>query len=357
MKKIRMGVIGVGGISGSHIDGILHSPDAELVAICDINEEVLAKKGDYYKIPETHRFNNHIDLLECPDVDAVSICVPNNCHLEIASNAIKYRKAFALEKPITLNFEEASKLKELADAANLPHMVCFSYRFKSAVRYARHLIQSGQLGRIYHVYAQYLQGWAINDDAPLVWRFSKKISGSGALGDLGSHALDLVAFLTGDYVKVCGHAGTFTTSRKKLNSEETGTVDVDDFCHYMAEIEGGIAATFNITRNAFHRGNYQRVEVYGDKGGLVYMLDEKNDGADTIEVRFTDTNGDVKGYQPVPVPEEFKANQMQSFFDVINGKGDGLAATIEDGYKNQLLLDAIIESFENEKWVYVKDNK
>jgi predicted dehydrogenase len=357
MKKIRMGVIGLGGISNVHIEGILSSPDAELVALCDIDKSVLKQKAEKYGITESHCFLKHMDLLECPDVDAVSICTPNSSHFDIAADVIRHKKPLALEKPITLNLEEASKLKEMAEEAGVHNMICFSYRFKAAARYARWLIANGHLGKIHHVYAQYLQSWGKSESLPLIWRFVEDISGSGAHGDLGSHMLDLTRFLVGDFVKVCAQAGTFITKRKKLDSEEYGTVDVDDYCNYMAELEGGIPATFNITRYAYGRGNYQRIEIYGSKGGLVYTLDEKGDGVDTIELCLGEPYEQAKDYHQLPVPNHFKANQMQSFFDIIQGKGDGLAATLEDGYINQELLDSIIESFKEEKWVYLKVDK
>lgn len=357
MKKIRMGVIGIGGISNVHIEGILASPDAELVALCDINENVLKEKAEKYNIPGTHCFLRHIDLLTCGDVDAVSICTPNSSHFHIAADVIAHKKPFLLEKPITLNAEEASKLREMAEESGVPNMIGFSYRFKAAARYAKWLIANGYLGNIHHVYAQYLQAWGNSETLPLVWRFVEEISGSGAHGDLGSHMLDITRFLIGDFVKVCGQAGTFITKRKKLNSEDFAEVDVDDYCNYMAELQGGIPATFNITRFAYGRGNYQRIEVYGSKGGLVYMLDEKGDGEDTLEICTGELYEKAKAYHKLPIPDQFKGNQMQSFFDILQGKGDGLAATIEDGYKNQKLLDSIIESFKQEKWVYLKGEK
>lgn len=356
MKKIRMGVIGSGGISRIHIEGILASPDAELVALCDINGSVLQEKAEMYKIPKSRRFSNHAELLECPDVDAVSICTPNSSHFKIAADAIRHKKPLALEKPITINLDEARKLKVMAEEAGVPNMVCFSYRFRAAARFAKWLIENGHLGEIRHVYVQYLQSWGNNENLPLVWRFVKEITGSGAHGDLGSHMLDMTRFLAGDFVKVCAQAGTFITKRKKIDSNEYGTVDVDDYCNYMAELEGGIPATFNITRYAYGRGNYQRIEVYGSKGGLVYILDEKGDMAETIQICSGDLYEQARDYHQLPVPERFGANQMQSFFDIVQGKGDGLAATLEDGYKNQLLLDSIIESFEKEKWIYLRGN-
>jgi predicted dehydrogenase len=349
MGKIRMGVIGTAGISRVHIDGILQSNDAELTALCDVNEGALKSAGVKYGIESKYLFTDYKRLIECLEVDAVSICTPNDSHFEIALEAVRNKKPFALEKPVTLTYQEAVELKKAVKEANIPNMVCFSYRFKAAARFARWIISQGHLGRIYHVYGQYLQSWGINEEVPLVWRFKKDISGSGALGDLGSHMLDLTRFIVGDFKKVCGHAGTYITERKIPGTNEPGKVDVDDFCHFMAELDGGISAAFAISRFAYGRGNYQRVEVYGTKGGLVYSLEDE----ETIEICVGELYSNAKEYHRIPVPEKFKSNQMQSFFDIINGKGDSLAATIDDGCINQYLLDGIIKSFTNNEWVTI----
>jgi predicted dehydrogenase len=345
-----MGVIGVGGISGKHISGIIGSPDAELVAICDINPDTLKRKGDACGIPDEYRFLNHLELLKCPEVDAVSICTPNNAHYPIAKDAIRFKKPFALEKPVTMTYGEAKQLRQTAEADGIPNMVCFSYRFIPAARYARALIRQGHLGKIYHIYASYLQGWGINEQCPLVWRFKRDITGTGALGDLGSHMIDLVRFLCGDITGVFGYGQTFVDKRPLPGeTDKFGTVDVDDCCHFIAQMSGGVAAGFNISRYAYGRGNYQRVEVYGSKGGLVYHLEH----SDSLEVCIGDVYGGAADYHEIKIPQSFKADQMQSFFDVINGKGDGLTADISDGCANQLVLDSIEKSMKENKWINI----
>lgn len=344
MKKLKIGVIGLGGIANYHIWGIEQSPDAELWAICDVNEKALAERGEALNIPEERRYTRHQDILQNKELDAVMIGTPNRYHFEAALDAIRYGMPFALEKPIALNTKEALELRDELAKSPIPHMVCFSYRYKSAARYARQLIREGKLGRIHHVYSQYLQGWAMDESIPLVWRFSKELSGSGALGDLGSHILDLHRFLVGETKSVIGHADTIVRERELLSGEGKGDVDVDDFCHVLAKMEGGISSSMEISRFTYGRGNYQRIEIYGSKGSLVYSLEEN----DTLEVNFADEEG---GFRTVEIPEECRAEQMQSFFNLVQGKGDGLDATIEDGYINQRTLDAIIESFEQERWV------
>lgn len=353
MKKIRMGVIGLGGISRVHIEGIQRSPDAELVAVCDINPEVLKSRGDLYGIPEKRRFTAHTALLKCPEVDAVSICTANDSHCQIAMDAVKYGKPFALEKPVALAYPEAAGLELAAREEGVSNMVCFSYRFKTAARYARHLIRQGALGKIYHIYVQYFQGWAMSESIPLIWRFSKAVSGSGALGDLGCHMIDMARFLVGDFTKICSQAGTFIEKRKLPGEDSFGAVDVDDYCHFLAELAGGVPAVFAISRYAFGRGNYQRIEVYGEKGALVYNLEFD----DSLQVCLGDVYGNARDFHNIPVPQHFAADQMQSFFNIVNGRGDGLAASIEDGAASQRVVDAVIASFEQGKWINISNQR
>ncbi|MFD0712134.1 Gfo/Idh/MocA family protein [Paenibacillus sp. GCM10027626] len=344
MKRLKIGVIGLGGIANYHIWGIQESPDAELWAICDVNEKALAAKGEELHIPENRRYSRHEDMLQNEELDAVTIGTPNLNHFQAAYDAIKFGKPFALEKPIALNVKEAAILREQLAKAPIPHMVCFTYRYKAAARYARQLIREGKLGRIHHVYSQYLQGWAIDEKVPLLWRFSKEMSGSGALGDLGSHILDLHRFLIGEMKSVVAHAGTIIQERERLDGKGKGEVDVDDFCHVLGRMEGGISSSMQISRFAYGRGNHQQIEVYGSKGALVYHLEE----TDTLMVNLSEEEG---GFRAADIPEQCRAEQMQSFFNLLLGKGDGLDATIADGYVNQQTLDAIIQSFEQERWV------
>lgn len=356
-KVIRVGSVGLGGIwSGVHAPGIEKSPDLQLVAVCDIDPEKLRAAGEKYGIDEAHRFANYEDLIRCPEVDAVDICTPNDVHFDVAMAAIAAGKPYTVEKPITLTAAQADILAKATQEKEIKHMVCFSYRFKAAARYARELVRSGKIGRVYHVNMEYSQAWGLpRADCVRVWRFIKERTGSGALGDLGCHALDLVRFVTGkEYTKVVGHTGTYMHERRLENGSGTGPVDVDDFCNYMAEMDGGVSVTFQISRFAFGRGNYQRMEIYGSEGAIVYRLDAVPTGEDEIFVCSGDINADAHVFSKLPIPQQFFADQMQSFADIVNGVGDGLPASIEDGRINQHVVDTILASAEAEKWLEIR---
>lgn len=347
MSKIRVGSIGLGGIcAGAHLPGLHECGDTEIYALCDIDKERVRLMGERYGVDKSRWFYDYRDLIACEGVDAVDICTPNHLHFDIAMAATEAGKPFACEKPVCLNGEQADRLAEAVARAKVKTMICFSYRYKAAARYARELIERGLIGRVYHADMQYAQAWGLPVfEAKRVWRFDKAQAGSGALGDLGCHALDLVRFITGqEYTRVTAHDGTFIHSRKALTGDDSLPVDVDDFSNYSASLSGGGAACFRITRFAYGRGNYQRLEIYGDKGGLVYELDADGDGKDELCACLEPIGKETHRYTRLPIPNRCKCGQMQSFADILLGKPDGLSATIEDARVNQHTLDAILLS-------------
>ena len=324
MSVIRVGSVGIGGISrGVHLPGIEKSPDLQLVAVCDIDPDALRYARETYGIDEAHCFTDYHDLINCPDVDAVDISTPNNVHYEVALAAAEAGKPYAVEKPLTLTSEEADHLAKVTKEKGVKSMVCFSYRFKASARYAKDLIDRGMIGKVYHVDMQYYQAWGLPFfETPLRWRFQKELTGSGALGDLGSHALDLVRFVTGkEYKRLVSHTGTFV---------------------------------FRITRFGYGRGNYQTMEIYGSEGAIQYELDHVAPDTDEISICIGRANAEAHVFSKLPIPKKYKVDQMQSFADLINGKGDGMAADIFDGQINQHAVDAVLQSGETGVWVDVK---
>ena len=350
-KKHRIGIIGCGMISGVHISGVMESPDLELGAICDMHPERLEEKKKLSGATDDMCFNDYIKMMDSGKIDAVSICTPNYLHYEMAMEAIKRDMPYALEKPVCNTEEEAVKLLEETAGKNIPNMVCFSYRFKTAARYARELTRNGSLGNIYHINGEYYQSWGLEDPAtgakdPLHWRFVQEQSGSGALGDLGCHMIDLFRFITGrEFTRITADLGTFIHERSLPGTPAAkGAVDVDDYVSIIGQMDGPVAANMSITRFAYARGNYQRIEVYGDKGAIRYSLED----TDTLEINIgSDPMKEARVWVGIPLPKRFESAQMQSFADIINGRGDGLAATIEDGWESQKIIDRAIRAAQN----------
>lgn len=218
---------------------------------------------------------------------------------------------------------------------------------------AREMIRRGDIGKIHHISMQYLQTWGNEEaDCPLVWRFRKEYAGTGVLGDLGSHMVDFATFLTGRrFIEVTAQAATLLPTRRGIRGDGVGQVDVDDFCNFLADMEDGISASFQTTRVAYGRGNYQRFEIYGSCGALVYMLDADGGEVDTLEVCIGRAMSETGSFKQVTIPEKYRTNQMRSFEDLLLGREDGCSATVQDGYENMCVLDAIERSFNTRQWV------
>lgn len=372
-KPIRMGIVGVGGHSALSIGGTLRSGDAVLTALCDNDPETLAYKGDLYHIPEDRRFLDYRDLIACSDVDAVSNVTPNHVHLKVILAVLRAGKPLMTEKPMTLDAAEAELALRVARESGLPTMLGFTYRFTPALRYARHLVRSGELGQIRHVYGQYKQAGATREDAPRVWRYNRALTGTGALGDLGSHALDMARFVTGaEFTSVSAELGTLVKRRPSLKDYrirygEGGRrlervceeihweeVDVDDYSHMHLQMDNGAASAFEITRLAFGRGNYQRLEVQGSRGALIYENDADGEHAAKLYACIGPAYGQSRAYCPLEVPGEFVLDEMQCFFNLLQGQRDDALPDVEDGYKNMLVLDACVRSHEEGRRILLK---
>lgn len=353
-KKLRIGVIGVGGIAtGVHIPGINMSPDLELAALCDIDEDNLKLKAERFGIPANKCYTCYKELLADPDVDIVSIATPNNRHMEIAMAAVEAGKPFAVEKPAGVNVEEVARVEAAAREKGVKNMMCFSYRFKPAMRYAKHIIESGELGSIRQVYIQYFMGgYRYNKPLfPWRWRSSLEEAGAGVIADLGVHIYDMVRFLVGDITEVCADSGILNGMRMKDGVPTMS--ETDDFANIFGRVEGDIPISLVTGSHATGRFNHQRVEVYGERGGLVYKLDNDDmvqGGWDRLELCIGEADCASHAFHDVEIPVQFKLNQMQGFADICLDKADGWSGTLSDGLVAQKVLDAAIDSYKTRQW-------
>ncbi|MGW0895150.1 Gfo/Idh/MocA family protein [Saccharopolyspora sp. NPDC002578] len=216
------------------------------------------------------------------DVHVVDICTPGDSHAEIAMSALEAGKHVLCEKPLANSVAEAELMAEAADRARrggVQAMVGFNYRRVPALSLARELIEQGRLGTIRHVRAQYLQDWLLDPQAPLTWRLRAERAGSGALGDLGAHLVDLAQFLLDeDIVSVCGLVDTFVAERPLVDdAQRTGPVTVDDATMFTARFGGGALGTFEATRYAAGRKNGLRIEINGSAGSLAFDFESMNE--------------------------------------------------------------------------------
>ncbi len=220
------------------------------------------------------------------DIDVIDIVTPGASHAEIAIAALQAGKHVLCEKPLANTLEEAEAMAAAAERADGMAMVGFTYRRVPAASFARDLVQSGAIGEIRQVRAVYLQDWLVDPEAPLTWRLQKDAAGSGALGDLGAHAVDLAQFITGQKItSVSGTLNTFVHERPLLGeasglagtgTEERGPVTVDDLALFNSRFDGGAMGSFEATRMSTGRKNALRVEVAGSRGAVSFDLEKMN---------------------------------------------------------------------------------
>jgi predicted dehydrogenase len=231
-------------------------------------------------------------LIARDDVQLVDICTPGDSHAEIAVAALEAGKHVLCEKPLANTVAEAEAMAEAAQRARARGqvaMVGFNYRKVPAIAYARALIADGRLGVLRHVRATYLQDWLVDPESPLTWRLKREHAGSGALGDLGAHIVDLAQYLAGELlVGVSAVAETFVRERPLLagasaglsgtaDSGARGAVTVDDAALFTGRLASGALASFEATRMAAGRKNALRLEINGERGSLAFDLERLNE--------------------------------------------------------------------------------
>jgi len=223
------------------------------------------------------------------DIDVVDIVTPGSSHAEIAIAALEAGKHVLCEKPLANTVEEAEVMAAAARAAReagVRSMLGFTYRRVPALSHARDLIAAGRIGTVQQVRAAYRQDWLVDPKAPLSWRLQKDLAGSGALGDIGGHAVDMVQFLTGQRItRVTGVLETIVRQRPietertgiaGVGGEELGDVTVDDLAIFTGRLESGALASFEATRFATGRKNELRVEISGTDGAIAFDLEDLN---------------------------------------------------------------------------------
>jgi predicted dehydrogenase len=227
-----------------------------------------------------------------PEIDLVDIGSPNHLHSEMAIAALEAGKHVACEKPLAGTIEDARAMRDAARAhPRCKTFVWWNYRRVPAIALAHRLVKAGKIGRIYHVRGYYLQDWA-KPDVPLLWRFDKKLAGSGSLGDLGAHIIDMARFITGEeFTEIDGAIAETFIKRRKIPSggpsggiatgavgrdEKTGEVDVDDAALFLCRFSGGAVGNFEATRFAIGYQNKNGLEIHGEKGAISFNFEEMN---------------------------------------------------------------------------------
>ncbi len=344
------------------VTGFAAIPD--LVAIAGRDEDAVAEAARRYGYRKY--YTDWRGLVEDPDIKLFDNGGPNNIHAEPTIAAAEAGKHVFCEKPLARTAEEAKRMLEAVEKAGVKHMVAYNYRFVPAIRQIRNLVASGALGRIYHWRAVYLQEWIMpHYDAPKWWRMDKSVAGSGALGDLGAHIIDLAHYLVGDLKSISANTKTFVKERPLPDdSGKMGTVDVDDAFVAICEFENGALGTFEATRFAGGRKNYNSFEINGELASVYFNLERLNE----FQIFYNATEPqETRGWADVMVTEGYHpwidywwpsghivgwehtfVHELSHFLDaIVNDKEVGPhGATFEDGYKAAVVCDAVVRAAE-----------
>ncbi|HID63083.1 MAG TPA: Gfo/Idh/MocA family oxidoreductase [Anaerolineae bacterium] len=307
-------------------------------------------------------------LIARPDIEVIDISSPGDTHREIAVAAAEAGKHILCEKPLANTLAEAEEMLAAVEKAGVKHLVNFNYRWVPAVRLAKKLIDEGALGQVRHWRAMYLQDWLVDPEFPLVWRLRQERAGSGALGDIAAHIVDLARFLVGEISEVVGMTETFVKERPLPDMRgKRGAVTVDDAVAFLARFENGVLGTFEATRFATGRRNYQRFEVNGSRGSLAFNFERMNE----LEFFSLDDPDYVQGFRTILVTEGvhdyasawwppghglgYEHPFVHAVVDFLNAiaRDEMPRPSFDEGVRCQAVLEAVSTSVETRRWVAV----
>jgi predicted dehydrogenase len=386
MKTINLGLIGGGFMGKAHSLAYSAVPmffwPTEFMPV----KHTVAEFNDRLAQSARERFgfgsatSNWRDIVDNPDIDVVDIATPNNTHAEIAIAAIQAGKHVICEKPLARTVDEARQMYEAAAASSVVNMVAFNYRRTPAVALAKRYIDEGAIGEIVNVRGTYLQDWSADPNSPLSWRFQKEVAGSGAIGDILTHVLDMVRYLAGEIVEVSSltqhiirerplqESGLDSLGNVKGDSDTPkAPVNVEDEVLSLIRLASGAVGSVEATRNAWGRNNFLTIEVHGTEGSIFFNYENR----DELQVCFRSDNDDRRGFRTVytgpnhpngphlwPIPAlgvgygETKIIEAHDFFDAIVS-GGSVSPDFGDGYQVALIDDAIARSAESGSWTKV----
>ena len=376
--EVGVGMLGYAFMGKAHsnafrtIPYMMYPPPAipRMVAVAGRNEVAVAEAAKRYGYEKY--YTNWRDMLDDDDVQLFDNGGPNDAHAEPSILAAQAGKHVFCEKPLGRTAEESKTMLDAVEKAGVKHMVAFNYRFVPAIRLIRNMIDSGQLGRIYHFRGVYLQEWIMpHYNTPMIWRLDKAQAGSGALGDLGAHSIDLAHYLIGDISSVSANTRTFITERP-YGDGSMGTVDVDDAFVATVEFANGALGTLEASRYAGGNKNGNRFEINGEKGSIRFDLERMNE----LEVFWVgETPKETQGFHRVLVSEDYHpwwenwwpqghmigwehtfVHEITHLLDcIVNDKEiSPHGATFLDGYRASVVCDAILDSATNRRHVDVK---
>jgi predicted dehydrogenase len=379
VTEVGVGMLGYAFMGKAHTNAyktipyMMYPPPAvpRLVAIAGRDQGACEEAARRYGY-ETF-YTDWRDLIADDRVQLLDNGGPNNAHAEPSIAAAEAGKHVFCEKPLGRTGEESKRMLDAVRKAGVKHMVAFNYRFVPAIRLVRDLIDSGALGRIYHFRAVYLQEWIMpHYGTPYIWRLDRELAGSGALGDLGAHIIDLGRYLVGEVRSVGAMTRTFIEERPLPDGGGSRRVDVDDAFVATVEFENGAIGTLEASRFAAGRKNHQVFEINGEKGSVRFNLERLNE----LDVSWVgEEPKQTQGFRNVLVTEGHHPwwenwwphghiigwehtfiHEITHLLDCIANDRDvgPHGATFDDGYRAAVICDAILESARTRKQVDIR---
>lgn len=385
-KEINVGLIGYKFMGKAHSNafskiGMFFDNTAAInkKVICGRDPEWVKQSAEKFGWSESEI--SWKNLIKRPDINMIDITAPSNVHKEIAIAAANEGKHIFCEKPLALNLADSREIYEAAVKNKIKHQIGFNYRFAPAVLLAKKLIDDGKIGKIFHVRASFLQDWIIDPDFPLVWRLDKKACGSGSLGDLGAHFIDMARFLCGDIATVMAMSKTFVKTRpisekmiglsgKASADAPRATVEVDDGTTFLAEFKNGSLGVFEATRFAQGHKNDLSIEINGEKGSIKFIFERMNE----LQYYSADDEPGLQGFRLIQASEGIHpymhawwptghvigfehtfVHELYEFTEAIaNDKAPAeICPTFDDGVKCSQIIEAVELSCEKKVLVEV----
>jgi predicted dehydrogenase len=372
-KPLNIGMIGYGFMGRAHSNGYKRVNDffdlpyrPVLKAACARDEskaKAFAEKWGYESVETDWK-----KLLARKDIDAVDICTPNNLHKEIAIAAAQAGKMILCEKPLAMNTAEGEEMCAAVEKAGVANIVWYNYRRIPAVTYAKQIIDSGKLGRIFHYRANFLQDWTINADLPqggaALWRLDAAAAGSGVTGDLLAHCIDTALWLNGGISDVTAMTETFVKERKHQLTGKVEKVGIDDACAFLCHFANGSLGLFESTRYARGHKALYTFEINGENGSLKWDLhdlhrlqwfDYRVEGPLRGWASIHVTDGDHPYMSKWWVPglaigyEHSFVHQVADFLESL-GTGKPAGPTFRDALETQKVCDAVLDSAKSGSW-------
>ncbi len=380
-KELRVGMVGYGFMGRTHSNAykrlndffpVQHRPVLKAVCARDAAKaKAFADTWGYERVETDWR-----KLVEADDIDLIDIGSPNDTHFDIALAAAKNGKMILCEKPLAMSVAQGEEMARAVEAAGVPNMVWFNYRRVPSIALAKQVVDEGRIGQTFHYRATYLQDWTISADLPQggagLWRLDASVAGSGVTGDLLAHSIDTAMWLNGAIARVTAKTKTFIKERKHAVSGKVEPVGIDDACMFLAEFANGSIGTFESTRYARGRKNYNTFEMNGAEGSLYFDLEEPEylqffeykqlQSGKKLESHLTGwrkihtTNAEHPYMSHYWVPGTcigYEHTFLNALADFVMGieSGKPVQPDFRNALQTQKVCDAVIESGRSGQWV------